>query len=167
KCQNNLKQLGLAAVNYHDTNNGFPLVYKFIAKAGLASPFVVLLPYLEQQGLYQALYQQENLGTLFGNQASPFATPVSVLVCPSDSGIPSPGVINDSTSGLFVDLNHPGYYALTSYRSASGVPRTDPNSRNDGAIVLALPGSSGSSVRILAITDGTSNTVLFGEFSNF
>ena len=61
KCQNNLKQIGLSAVNYHDTNNGFPTAYD---TGTFMSSFSVLLPYLEQQALYQALYQQQSLADL-------------------------------------------------------------------------------------------------------
>src|ERR1700759_2936984 len=47
QCQNNLKQLGLAAHNYHDINQAFP------AAQGSQSPSYInqllpLLPYLEQ-----------------------------------------------------------------------------------------------------------------------
>src|SRR5215831_17553770 len=72
KCQNNLKQLALAAINYHDVNNGFPKAY---TNEYYLSAFVYLLPYLEQQGLYQALYQQVSSGTTSGGLGSPFATP--------------------------------------------------------------------------------------------
>src|SRR5262249_54774799 len=50
KCENNLKQIGLAAVNYHDTNNGFPTASD---RTATFSSFCLLLPYLEQQALYQ------------------------------------------------------------------------------------------------------------------
>src|SRR6202047_4975548 len=62
KCQNNLKQLSLAALNYHDINNGFPVSYPY----SLVSVFAALLPYLEQQALYQALYQQGGRGITSG-----------------------------------------------------------------------------------------------------
>jgi prepilin-type N-terminal cleavage/methylation domain-containing protein len=48
KCQNNLKQLSLAALNYQDVNGSFPGV-----DPGSYYSFVLLLPYLEQQPLYQ------------------------------------------------------------------------------------------------------------------
>src|SRR5215213_9679429 len=61
KCNNNLKQLGLAAQAYHDANDRFPVgVQMPYAKAGndpltggMGSPFgpswaVLLLPYIEQ-----------------------------------------------------------------------------------------------------------------------
>jgi prepilin-type N-terminal cleavage/methylation domain-containing protein/prepilin-type processing-associated H-X9-DG protein len=151
-CQNNLKQIGLAAVNYHDINNGFP---SLITGSEIfdGSSFIYLLPYLEQQGLYQAMYQQASLGNTSGG---PFATPLSVLACPSDSGIPSPAVVQDPTSG--------NYCAVTSYRpNNSGLNLFDSNVGTDGV----FPSASLSSVQIPAITDGTSNTILVGEFSNF
>jgi len=160
QCQNNLKQLGLAAANYHDTNNGFPtrLVSWKVTYAGGGdapmSSFVVLLPYLEQQALYQALYQYETTSNSGGDYSPLYATPVSVLACPSDSGIPSPAVVQNPR-----DSN---YYAVTSYRpNFSGLPITDSKYGTDGVVMDA------GSVQIMAITDGTSNTILFGESSNF
>src|SRR4051794_7909706 len=57
QCQNNMKQFGLACHDYHSINGAFP--------QGIADgyekfwhPFVLLLPYLEQQPLYQKFYNQ-------------------------------------------------------------------------------------------------------------
>jgi prepilin-type processing-associated H-X9-DG protein len=180
KCENNLKQIGLAAANYHDTNNGFPTVrvWWWVGPNipqdgnGAVSSFVVLLPYLEQQSLYQALYQQVTvLGNISGGADSPFATPVAALACPSDSGIPSPAVVRDPRSG--------NYYAVTSYRpnyagmygrsnSCSGPGTPGWGGLTDGVLVEPADGRWGNGpVQITAITDGTSNTILFGECSNF
>jgi prepilin-type N-terminal cleavage/methylation domain-containing protein len=63
KCQNNLKQIGLAAVNYHDTNNAFPTI---LDNSDEWPSFVLLLPFLEQQSLQQALYQQGQSGSWSG-----------------------------------------------------------------------------------------------------
>jgi prepilin-type N-terminal cleavage/methylation domain-containing protein/prepilin-type processing-associated H-X9-DG protein len=156
QCSNNLKQIGLACANYHDVNNGFP---EFTGgDLGLPS-FVALLPYLEQQGLYQA-FQQAMSGSASGT-VDPFATPVSILACPSDSGIPSPPVVQDPRgSGV--------YYAVTSYRpNCSALRVTDSNFGTDGVLVEPPWWGGNGSVQITAITDGTSNTILFGELSNF
>ncbi|MBV9125549.1 MAG: DUF1559 domain-containing protein, partial [Planctomycetes bacterium] len=60
QCVNNLKQIGLALYNYHDANRHFPAVANF-DKDGkpLLSWRVQLLPYLEQQGLYNEFHQDE------------------------------------------------------------------------------------------------------------
>src|SRR5262249_4820374 len=100
KCENNLKQIGLAAIQYHDTNNVLPMdtgngIFS-ISQNNLTS-FAVLLPYLEQQALYQA-YGQWSLGP---QSVPPPATPVSVFACPSDSGLPFPAVVQDPLSGNY------------------------------------------------------------------
>src|SRR3954447_2459330 len=59
KCKNNLKQIGLALHNFHDTNNGFPAGYASAVAAdnsdlgpgwGWAA---AILPQLEQDNLYR------------------------------------------------------------------------------------------------------------------
>jgi prepilin-type processing-associated H-X9-DG protein len=143
KCENNLKQLGLAGLMYHDTNNAFP------SAVGLGqSVFVLILPYMEQQALYLALQQQYQAGITSGGIGSPFAAPVPVLACPSDTGIPNPPVVQVPGTG--------NYYSVASYRGNSG----GTSGGVDGVV-------QDSGINILAVTDGASNTVLFGEHSNF
>src|SRR5579871_2932950 len=76
-CQNNLKQLGLALHNYHSANGKFPPGRKSTGSSeGYSNPpytpdnpilnmhgLVFLLPYIEQDNLYQ----QFNLKGAFGN----------------------------------------------------------------------------------------------------
>src|SRR5436309_6099075 len=50
KCANNLKQIGIAVHAYHDGNGKLPPAYDM--DTGL-SWHVLLLPYVEQQNLYQ------------------------------------------------------------------------------------------------------------------
>src|SRR5262245_45687302 len=52
KCQNNLKQLGLALHNFHGTQNAFPLGAE--AESG-AYWSAFLLPYIEQETIFRAL----------------------------------------------------------------------------------------------------------------
>jgi hypothetical protein len=63
QCQNNLKQLGLATVNMADTNQGrlpgsiglYPNPYQ-APNNGDGGIFFFLLPYIEQQNLYNMAY---------------------------------------------------------------------------------------------------------------
>src|SRR5262249_41020018 len=117
-------------------------------------PFIPLLPYLEQQPLYTQGYATLPIFS-YDTPGSPGATPLSVLACPSDSGIPSPPTVQWASAGA--------YYGVTSYRgNAGGLSTIDPDVGTDGVIVLA-----NGPVKIVNIKDGTSNTLLFGEFSNF
>src|SRR5689334_8080159 len=63
KCQNNLKQIGLACHGYHDVYQTLPMAIKtsiYISERPqcYGSYFIPLLPFLEQQALYQQLYDQ-------------------------------------------------------------------------------------------------------------
>jgi prepilin-type N-terminal cleavage/methylation domain-containing protein/prepilin-type processing-associated H-X9-DG protein len=155
KCQNNLKQIGLAAMSYHDTYNGFPQVFVGWPHNATPTEYILLLPFLEQQSLYQGLYQQLTSGHHSGGLGSPFATPISVFVCPSDSG----GI----TTIVQDPYNSQHWWAVSSYRfSCSGLSFSDPDYGTDGVYPFTF-----APVPITHITDGTSNTIMAGDFSNF
>ena len=83
QCKNNVKQLGLALHNYHDTFNIFPLNNSFGAPALTnRSGFVGMLPYLDQR----PMYNQMNM--LVSGLVAPnlvfTQTPLPALSCPSD-----------------------------------------------------------------------------------
>ena len=66
-CQNNIKQLGLAVHNHHDTHNAFPKG-TLNGKAGpLAAPrityMIALYPYLEQENTYRRWDPSVTVGT--------------------------------------------------------------------------------------------------------
>src|SRR5271157_3241763 len=64
-CANNLKQIGLALHNYHDSNMAFPQAYKPLASPDPTAPLgtgtfgagalVLILPYLEQGNVYSGI----------------------------------------------------------------------------------------------------------------
>src|SRR5438876_3291243 len=56
KCQNNLKQLGLAAHHYHDTHQHLPPAVGYYppAAGAFGTYFFHLLPYVEQDNLYRS-----------------------------------------------------------------------------------------------------------------
>jgi prepilin-type N-terminal cleavage/methylation domain-containing protein/prepilin-type processing-associated H-X9-DG protein len=172
QCQNNLKQIALAAHNYHDDYKRFPPgVYQmsFAAKPAYRgiTVFVYLLNYMEQSALYTQWnftdpYQNTNVGL-----TSNTATIIPNLVCPSDVMVTNP--VN---AGNNVTAGTPIYYGLTSYGGNGGSVSYDPaNATNDGIFFVIGPGSqtnpNGSAIRITDITDGTSNTILFGERYHF
>jgi prepilin-type N-terminal cleavage/methylation domain-containing protein/prepilin-type processing-associated H-X9-DG protein len=85
QCTNNYKQLGLALHNYHDTNGVFPYEVTGLEM----SIFVVILPYVEQQNLYQQLVAAWTAGggpttTALNNMRNlAAASPVKIYLCPS------------------------------------------------------------------------------------
>ncbi|AMV27761.1 putative major pilin subunit [Gemmata sp. SH-PL17] len=162
KCSNHLKQLGIAAHTYHDAQQKFPMVSAggTTTAPGYATCFVPLLPYLEQSALYDAFYakaialKRTSMGNISdGGTGSLDAAALTVLVCPS-STLPSGGVGQQPGTNI--------YNGLTSYHpSATGLDRSDSRWGSDGVI------SNVRSTKILDITDGSSNTLMFGEWSNF
>ena len=66
-CQNNLKQLGLAVHNHHDTHNAFPKGTQNGKAGPLAAPrityMIALYPYLEQENTYRRWDPSVTVGT--------------------------------------------------------------------------------------------------------
>ena len=82
KCQNNLKQIGLALHNYHDVYNGFPPA-TLVGKKGkpLLSWRVLILPYVEQDNLYKQFrldepWDSEHNKKLLAMMPKTYAVPV-------------------------------------------------------------------------------------------
>jgi hypothetical protein len=88
QCANNLKQIGLALLNYESANRGFPPAYS-TDKNGkpLLSWRVAILPYLDQQPLYQQFHLDEPWDSENNKKLIPLMPPV--YRCPS--GPPLPG----------------------------------------------------------------------------
>lgn len=86
-CKNNLKQLGIALHNYHDTHNLLPAVYKYVDYP-VANPLVSLLPFLEASNVYD-LYDHNAMPGAPSNEIMKDKMPKS-FICPStpDGGAP-------------------------------------------------------------------------------
>ncbi len=143
QCGNNNKQLALAVHNYHDTTNYFP-------PEMLTSPGwgwgAFILPYIEQQ----ALYQQLNPGavqalppatTLFGG-APLLQQPVKAFKCPSNQTPPTNSFYSNPNNAT----NNNGY-ATSNYVCNQQV----------------MPYWTYPRLRMANITDGTTNVFLIGE----
>ena len=85
QCANNLKQIALAANNYHDAYGCYPQGVQFTFDLSTSGHHVALLPYLEQAPLFNAMnfnwiIPWSAANTTFGGTVRP-----SVYVCPSDT----------------------------------------------------------------------------------
>ncbi|MDR3639571.1 MAG: DUF1559 domain-containing protein [Isosphaeraceae bacterium] len=163
QCVNNLKQLALATMNYESTNGVFPPGQMKMATKppwGITL-FVGLLPYVEQQPLYNAWNFSYGFDNLYGTTARS-ATLINALLCPADI-IPTNPVQNGTTSNE--------WYGITSY-GGNGGSQTHPFSAvtKDGVFTYTGPGSTApgnTQVSIAAVVDGLSNTLFYGERSHF
>jgi prepilin-type N-terminal cleavage/methylation domain-containing protein/prepilin-type processing-associated H-X9-DG protein len=176
RCQSNLKQLGVALHNYHDTYKQFPLGSKHFLPYPLAAPRITymigLYPYLEQQAAYDRFDPNQTKNSSpdgYGGFTPwcgglnsigvdgvepPTAHVVPGLLCPSDGwGGNTSTYINDA--GVLIGTwNHSNYLAF----SDNNFRATVPQARSQTALGFNY------GARIVDITDGTSNTMLFGEY---
>jgi prepilin-type N-terminal cleavage/methylation domain-containing protein/prepilin-type processing-associated H-X9-DG protein len=140
QCQNNLKQIGLAIHNYHDTNRRLPAGWWGLANNATGSanrwPWsVAILPHLEQENLYKKLNPDlVTPGVPPGATTMPeLQMPLSVYTCPSDP-------VQILTNSHFAN------YAKSNYAANDQVFSQDNNK-----------------LTLLSLTDGTSNTFAVGE----
>ncbi|HEY1343171.1 MAG TPA: DUF1559 domain-containing protein [Bryobacteraceae bacterium] len=155
KCQNNLKQIGLACHSYHDTQQSLPPGYlsamPYSDGANDTAPgwgwAAFLLPYLEQDNLFRQLNFAQPV------QNSPaIQTVVKGFLCHSDVPPASAFPIGDALGGT-IALAAPSSYAATCGPDASDV--ADPT----GLGVFYR----NSRTRLTDISDGTSQTVMIGD----
>lgn len=91
QCKNNLKQIGLALHNYHETYKEFPPAYT-VDEHGkpLHSWRTLILPFIEQESLYQSIDLSKPWNDPANAEA--FKTVVPTYACPSLN--PEPGMTN-------------------------------------------------------------------------
>ncbi|HEX4591890.1 MAG TPA: DUF1559 domain-containing protein [Gemmataceae bacterium] len=168
KCQNTLKQVGLAAHNHHDVLQRLPCgihaLYDYLGPdpytkmLGRSDGSVViqLLPYLERTATYNLFDLKRNVQSDVndtGKIDSPASQDVALFLCPSDT---SDAVIT------FTGLNH---YGRNNYMPSFGA-WADPGSDaagKDPNPKLSGPFWFNSQCKLTDITDGTSTTALFSE----
>jgi prepilin-type N-terminal cleavage/methylation domain-containing protein len=148
RCANNLKQLGLALHNYHDANGYFPpgvVADTSDLRNGKHSGLAFLLPYIEQQPLFQrydfasSWKAPVNL-TAAQVRVATFLCPSGTNEVPQDGGVPGAPTDYAFCKGAQAYLSANG-----AVRPGSGL--FDVNSRR----------------RIADVLDGTSQTFAMGE----
>jgi prepilin-type N-terminal cleavage/methylation domain-containing protein len=172
-CSNNLKQLGLASHNYHDAYGKLVPAWLGGNKIGASGPTldpdgfatwaVLLLPQIEQDNIFKLW----NLNRLASAQVpGAYQQQVKTYLCPSRRApVLSTG-----------DFANPGG-GLSDYAACFG--SDDAGSNSNGAIIpiaamnqsmvqdasgnLVLKTPWSVQLTLLDITDGTSNTLMFGE----
>jgi len=162
QCINNLKQIGLALQGYHDAIGTFPMSYAtrggFVDGQTDTAPGwgwgTMILPQLEQSPAYNAL--NFVLAVEQPANTTVIRTLMTTYVCPSDLTKGAFAVVNPSSNPLAT-------MTPSSYAANVGNDLTDSTTglNNDGLGNGVMFRNSG--IRIAAITDGTSQTILVGE----
>ena len=180
-CSNNLKQMGLALHNFESTYRRLPSAGQARNAAGTANVFMTdngiteanppvygaashslhtrLLPYMEQEAVYRLF----DLNRPYNDPAAPSnitasQTVIRSFLCPSTANRSSD---RDSAGFAYTDYSPP-VTVMVNASTPNNMPMPVPNPAFAGPRrPCALLGSGPLS--ILAITDGTSNTIAIAE----
>jgi prepilin-type N-terminal cleavage/methylation domain-containing protein/prepilin-type processing-associated H-X9-DG protein len=168
QCSNNLKQIGLGMHNYHTSQGTFPLGGTYAAAYspsynsgmgagwGTWSAQALMLGYLEQIPLYNAANFSWAVGMSPGWDINRTVSSsiLNVFICPSDGISPIP--INTSSKSCWQwSGSTNNYFASMGTTSRYG---TGPTGDTTGIFTQA-----GRVYGVQSVTDGTSNTIAFGE----
>ncbi len=162
-CKNNMKQLGLAVHNYHDTFRVFPIAT--VGSTSRTNWRTFILPYLDQAPLYNQLNFSSSFlcnGTS-GNLAHLIGVTVSVYTCPSSPLDPNNTAVLNNTQGCQTH-RYVGISGATPDPAGRGTAVCDAGDYttiycNTGILVPNVV------VRMRDVTDGTSNTLVIAEQS--
>jgi type II secretory pathway pseudopilin PulG len=187
QCSNNLRQLGLAAHNFHDVELRLPYNtqyqggwdWNYQQNQRSWSCLARILPYLEQGNLKEQMQilnttNTETVGKSLGQNLNILATPIKAFFCPSDTAIQKKADnIRANLQGVTITLSN--------YKGVNGSNWCWGTFINNGPASTHVNGSiadcdglqRGNGVffrldfqkkqRLANITDGTSNTFMFGE----
>jgi prepilin-type processing-associated H-X9-DG protein len=190
-CANNLKQIGLAAHQYHDAYRRLPPAVQmwYVGRSNVrlddvSYPFgpnwaVFLLPFIEQENLYQSVHATSYMRTGDQSWRQLRGTNVRTFLCPSDSGQETDFAGTADGDGRGSDGTGPmpegGDWARGNYAANAGTGRWGTTVRG-GSDRVEIPAGSGQYVVSrpvmginygasipAGIPDGTSNTVMFNE----
>lgn len=167
QCKNNLKQIGLALHNYHDTHSIFPCgvfagTGHFYRSAGMHGSgwFHQSLPFMEQSAPYTAISAFFAGGAAVGGDNEVYRAPegirrlrLSAFMCPSD---PNAGSIIGPGHADGFQGNYVMCMGSTNLGTYGGWPAANHGNRLNGMFFFQ------SNTKMRDAVDGTSNT-LFGS----
>jgi len=177
QCVNNLKQIALAMQNYHSALNSFPpggTNTSNIEAPGSSgawgnwSAFSMMMPYLEQQAVYNAcnfMVTNQGYGSGIDGMINSTATrtTINAFLCPSSPRL------NGGNWTTYYGMPYPNtnYFASigSSLNQYAGGPagmawNNNGNSAAPNGVFMVF----GPPIAMRDVTDGTSNTIAFGEW---
>ena len=172
QCTNNLKQIGLALQNYHDTNGVFPPNCTGDGHEDHPSPwgavsfYVALYPFMEQNALYNSVTSRgiDGFAAVWQCDWDEFKVLIPMMGCPSDAQANQQSWLNRGQPGSYcgsrgdtsVNLQENAINQRGFFKGGLGArPNSMPRAFGWGRGVQCRP--------ISAMTDGTSNTIAISE----
>ncbi len=185
QCVSHIKNLALAVHNYHDTHGELPPAARMpdsvvptssehevveVANGQQLGPnwAVLILPYLEQQALYNTFVFQDSTGATvplgdLANEPARSAT-LSIMLCPSDSGSDQLCNIESIEPTAQGDWGR-GNYAINAFQMYPPFYWSAIDGGTWGWQNILRRGVTGinEGLRLGQLTDGTSNTLMLSE----
>ncbi len=165
QCVNNLKQIGLAVMNYESSNTSLPPGCKFQVWGTWA---IFILPYMEQTQVYNSWNSLGDYGLSaaggnsalrYGGAMNTTATTARInsYTCPSDT--------RSAPLGGIPSYNYVANYGNTAITSVGTATSTAPALTYNGFMYSGAPFSDIylGAVTLSSITDGLSNTMYHAE----
>ena len=176
QCVNNLKQLGLASHNYLDKWNALPSGYRWDPLTGSLAGYVgtghgfipPLLSEMEQTSVMNSWNMSVNM--FYNENLTVWGVAINTLWCPSDGKINQVKTLPNYI-GYFSDPpGQSGKMAYSSYGGNGGLWTNNCYAKRStyGQVLANEMGMFGcfTQTRLQDVTDGTSNTMLFGEHAH-
>jgi prepilin-type N-terminal cleavage/methylation domain-containing protein len=190
QCSNNLHQIGVGMINFHDSKKHFPPGQwkpAGVQERGALAWSAWFLPYIEEQSLYDLMDFKRDMRqppNWKADLTGPVNTIISTYICPSTARHQS----HRDDQHRLIDFNNNGIYdssgegmACIDYMGISGPhfdlinPVTGMAYGDNRGILLNLasgplcwgstPDCYSKTIPIKKITDGTSHTIVVGECS--
>jgi prepilin-type N-terminal cleavage/methylation domain-containing protein/prepilin-type processing-associated H-X9-DG protein len=177
QCTNNLKQIALAAHNYESSTGSFPMGDSYgrdwqslnLARQNFGH-FVAVTAYYEQGAVFNALNTSVMLYEAPNSTVS--GVGISILWCPSDGdivGLRYPGMSGDGWDCSPIPMTYSSYAAnmgTWAYRYNDPCLNLMNGVFAHNGNVIVGGTSNFPPVKIAHITDGTSNTLMYGEHAH-
>jgi hypothetical protein len=144
-CFNNTCQFTLATLNFHDCHDRLPPGIGKVGQAAWGTWWYHLLPFVEQQNLYES----SRIGGMYSVANNGVASrSFRLLFCPSDPSVSSDGTVRDEKGFPWGATSYGGNAWLAcKFDSAGDIISTS----NAARIPAAIP-------------DGLCNTIMYGEY---
>lgn len=175
-CQNNLKQIGLAVLNYESAFGQFPPGQRWTALEGQPnrldySWMALILPHIEANNIYNAIDFERPYLSAINLQAAGEIIPA--YLCPStaqEDGARIEGVILDYGDVQGVDLGCTDYLGIAGPKSSQTNPVTGDDYEKQHGVLIGTKGLINEArvleppaVTFAKIIDGSSNTMMVTE----
>ncbi len=166
QCQNNLKQIGVAIQNHHDTRKAFPMGRNRWDQFAVSWAFF-LLPYMEETAVYNSW--DPNAKSFDPQNDQTMRTPIETYACPSRRKAAADRNFDNNDSPPPADAV--GVATLSDYAANAGTKLMTGMVGDDKSATVfggysrleAGPIFSGSHISARQVEDGLSHTIAVGE----